>query len=528
MFKSSKAYFGLRGGWLTFWITLACGADMTLYGYDQGVFSGVVISQDFLQLHGLAASSKASLLGTVAAIYDVGCFLGSLSAYWLGERLGRRNTVLVGTSVMTIGAVLQASSYSLGHMMAGRIIAGIGNGLNTSTAPIWQVETSKVELRGKLVILENVLVLVGFSLANWLNYGFSFANGPVSWRFPLSFQLIFNIILFCTVPWLPESPRWLVAHGRSDEALQIIADLEAKEITDPFVQLQLSQILYSVEYEQANSISFGDILRRRGHEKAGTKTVRRLILGMGAQAMQQFSGINVTSYYLPTVLTKSVGLDESLARLLTACNSVQYLLFSLIGIPNVERWGRRILLMFGAAGMCFCYIFITALIRYNEMPEYPHRQEVASASVAFFFLYYVFFGIGMQGVPWLYPTEINSLTMRTKGAALGAATNWIFNFMVVEITPIGIENLGWRFYIVWVALNAAMIPVIYVFYPETAGRTLEDMDDYYRGNPPLFACLDKEAISSKRPKKYEARDEHIIREKEEPAEHLEIAEKVEA
>lgn len=162
----------------------------------------------------------------------------------------------------------------------------------------------------------------------------------------------------------------------------------------------MSEIQYSVEYEQANSISFSDILRGRAHEKAGTKTVRRLILGMGAQAMQQFSGINVTSYYLPTVLTKSVGLDESLARLLTACNSVQYLLFSLIGIPNVERWGRRMLMMFGAAGMCFCYIFITALIRYNEMPGYAHREEVASASVAFFFLYYVFFGIGMQGVPW--------------------------------------------------------------------------------------------------------------------------------
>lgn len=126
----------------------------------------------------------------------------------------------------------------------------------------------------------------------------------------------------------------------------------------------------------------------------------------------------------------------------------------------------------------------------------------------------------------VYPTEINSLTMRTKGAALGAATNWIFNFMVVEITPIGIQNLGWRFYIVWIALNAAMIPVIYVFYPETAGRTLEDMDDYYRGNPPLFACLDKEAISSKRPNRYQARDEHIIQGKEggETAQHLENTE----
>lgn len=194
--------------------------------------------------------------------------------------------------------------------------------------------------------------------------------------------------------------RWLVTHDRTEEAVQIIADLEDKDVSDPFVQLQMNQIQYSVEYEKTNSVSFSDILRGKTHEKAGTKTVRRLLLGMTAQAMQQFSGINVTSYYLPTVLTKSVGLDESLARLLTACNSVQYLLFSLIGIPNVERWGRRMLMIFGATGMCFCYIFITALIRYNEMPGYAHSQEVASASVAFFFLYYVFFGIGMQGVPW--------------------------------------------------------------------------------------------------------------------------------
>ncbi|CRL21187.1 Sugar/inositol transporter [Penicillium camemberti] len=529
MWKSEKPYFGLRGGWLTFWITLACGADMTLYGYDQGVFSGVIISHDFLRLHNLEGPTNTTLLGTVTAIYDVGCCLGSLLAYWLGEQLGRRNTVLVGTTIMSIGALLQASSYSLGQMMTGRIIAGIGNGLNTSTAPIWQVETSKVEWRGKLVILENCLVLVGFSLANWLNYGLSFATGPVSWRFPLSFQFIFNIILFCTVPWLPESPRWLIAHDRSNEAVQIISDLEDKDINDAFVQLQMGEIQYSVEYERANSVSFSDILRGRAHEKSGTKTVRRLILGMGAQAMQQFTGINVTSYYLPTVLTKSVGLSETLARLLTACNSVQYLCFSMIGIPNVERWGRRMLMIFGATGMCFCYVFITALIRYNEMPEYPHRHEVASASVAFFFLYYVFFGIGMQGVPWLYPTEINSLTMRTKGAALGAATNWIFNFMVVEITPIGIQNLGWRFYIIWIVLNAVMVPTVYLFYPETAGRTLEDIDDYYRGNPPLLVCLDKEAISSKRPEKYRARDEHIMHAKEsETAQHLESVEDIEA
>jgi MFS family permease len=219
----------------------------------------------------------------------------------------------------------------------------------------------------------------------------------------------------------------------------------------------------------------------------------------------------VTSYYLPTVLIQSVGLDEKMARLLAACNSVSYLLFSLIGIPNVERWGRRNMLIFAAAGQSFCYLLITILIRYNEKPGYEHSHEVASASVAFFFLYYVFFGIGMQGVPWLYPTEINSLAMRTKGAAAGTATNWIFNFMVVEITPIGIQNLQWKFYIIWTILNASFVPLTYFFYPETAGRSLEDIEDYFRGNPSLLVWKDKEATRSKRPEKYSQKEQDEVR-----------------
>jgi hypothetical protein len=301
-------------------------------------------------------------------------------------------------------------------------------------------------------------------------------------------------------------------------------------VEDNLVQFQLSEIQYSVTYERENSVTFGDIIRGRASEKAGTKTIRRLLLGVIGQSFQQLTGINVTSYYLPTVLTKSVGLSESLARLLTACNSVQYLFFSFIGILKVEQWGRRKLMMYGCAGCCFCYIFITSLIRYNELSGYTNQKQVASASIAFFFLYYVFFGIGMQGVTWckcpsyntgtiiltcvVYATEINSLTMRTKGAALGAATNWIFNFMVVEITPIGIQNLGWRFYLIWTVLNAAVVPIVYFFYPETAGRTLEDMDEYFRSNPPLIVCRNKEAISSKRPAKYRQREKELLQQRD--------------
>ncbi|GAB7355841.1 hypothetical protein MBLNU459_g6503t1 [Dothideomycetes sp. NU459] len=482
-------YFGLTGGWLTFWVTVACATDMTLFGYDQGVFGGVVVTPDYLAQLGL--ENNSSLLGTVTAIYDIGCFFGAILAFVIGEPLGRKNSILVGTTII--------------------IIAGIGNGINTATAPVWQGETSKASWRGKLIIIEMIMNIAGFSLSNWVTYGFSFVGGAAAWRVPLAFQFIFIFILFATVPWLPESPRWLIAKGRNDEAAAIIAALEGTTVDDASVLTQGKEIQYAVEYERQNSPSWGQLLTGKTGKDGGTGTVRRLLLGMGTQAMQQLSGINVTSYYLPTVLIESVGLDNSMARLLAACNSVSYLLFSFIGIPNVERWGRRGMMMYAALGQGVCYMLITILIRYSELEGYAHQHEVASASVAFFFLYYVFFGIGWQGVPWLYPTEINSLSMRTKGAALGTATNWIFNFMVVEITPIGIDTLQWKFYIIWTLLNFAFVPIVYFLYPETAGRTLEDVDAYFRDNHNIIVAFDKEATSSKRPLAYVEHEETEIR-----------------
>ncbi|CAL8578176.1 hypothetical protein XPA_003975 [Xanthoria parietina] len=483
---------------------------MMLFGYDQGVFGGVVVTEDYLVTMDLQGPSRTKLLGTVTAIYDVGCFFGAIAAFSLGEMLGRKKTILLGTSIMSVGAILQITAFGVPQMIVGRIVAGIGNGLNTATAPVWQAETSKAAWRGKLVVIEMILNIAGFSLSNWVTYGFSFVGGPVSWRMPLVLQFIFIFVLFTTTPWLPESPRWLIAHGRVEEAEKIIADLEATTIDDPWVVTESKEIQWAADFERENGMSWTDLVK--GKTGAGnTSTIRRLLLGAGTQAMQQLAGINVTSYYLPTVLVESVKLENSLARLLAACNSVSYLLFSLIGIPNVERWGRRKMMMYAAAGQCFCYLMITILIRYSEILEENAATKVASASIAFFFLYYIFFGIGWQGVPWLYPTEINSLAYRTKGAALGTATNWAFNFMVVEITPIGIQSLQWKFYIIWTIFNASFVPIVYLFYPETADRTLEDIDRLFRDDAPILVFRDKDAISEKRPLKYVEHYENEVR-----------------
>ncbi|KAJ9374528.1 hypothetical protein DTO282E5_611 [Paecilomyces variotii] len=521
-------YFGLRGGWLTFWITVssnaqdvleqhqanllelpqvACATDMTLFGYDQGVFSGVVVTQDFLEVHGLVGPSKTQALSTVTAIYDVGCFFGAIIAFTVGERLGRKLSIIIGSVIMSIGTILMVSSFSLPQMFVGRIILGIGNGINTTCAPIWQTETSPPRWRGKLVMLEMVMNIAGFSIVNWINYGLSFAGGAIAWRLPIALQFIFIIVLFATVPWLPESPRWLMSHGHEVEAIEVLASLEDKSVNDPYISTQRNEIIYSIQYEKETAISWTQLLFKANKDDS-TKTLRRLLLGAGTQFIQQFEGINIMSYYLPKILINSVGLSNSMARLLTACNSVSYFCFTLLSVPLVEHWGRRWLMMISTLGQLLCFLIITILLRFAE--SRPTGSAVASASVAFFFLFYISFGLGMLGIPWLYPTEISSLPMRTKSAAVATATNWICNFVIVEITPIGIQNIGWKFWIIWTVFNAAFLPVIYFFYPETANRTLEDMDAYYRSNPDLIVIRDPDAVFVKRPLKYIQHEEEEI------------------
>lgn len=493
-----KPYFGLTGGWLVFWITVACATDMTLFGYDQGVFSGVVVTQNFLELHDLVGPGKAKVLSTVTAIYDVGCFLGAIVAFTIGECLGRKKSIILGSAIMSIGVILQAASFSLGQMFVGRIVLGIGNGLNTATAPIWQTETTPVRWRGKLVILEMAMNILGYATVNWINYGLSFAGGAVAWRFPIAFQFFFIFILFATVPWLPESPRWLLAHGHDVKAVEILASLEAKPVDDPYIATQRNEMEYTIAYERENSIRWRDIfLGKAGRD---SKTLRRLILGAGSQFMQQFGGINIMSYYLPTVLMKYVGLSNSMARLLTACNATSYFIFASLAVTLVERWGRRGLMLFSTFGQFLSFLIITILLSFAQSD--PDSKKYGSASIAFFFLFHIAFGMGMLGVPWLYPTEVNSLPMRTKGAAVATATDWITNFVVVEITPVAVDNIGWRFWIVWTVTNAVFLPIIYFFYPETANRTLEDLDAYYRSDPSLIVIRDPDAISRKRPLKY--------------------------
>lgn len=362
------------------------------------MFSGVVVSENFLQLHDLVGPSRTKVLSTVAAIYDVDCFIGAIVAFTIGERLGRKKTIIIGTAIMSVGVILKTSSFSLPQMFIGRVILGIGNGINTATAPIWQTETAPAELRGKLVILEMMTNVGGFMIVNWINYGLSFVAGSIQWRLPLALQFLFIFVLFVTVPWLPESPRWLIAHGQEKEAIQILADLDDKPIDHAYVIAQYQEITYGVKYERDHAIKWGDLLR--GRTQDGTKNVRRLLLGAGTQFMQQFGGINIMSYYTPTIMIIYVGLSNSMARLLSACNAVSYFIFAGVAVLFVERLGRRSLMMISTFLQLIAFLCISVLLKYAIANG---STECAKAAIFFFFFYNIAFAVGMLGVPWLYP-----------------------------------------------------------------------------------------------------------------------------
>lgn len=188
-------------------------------------------------------TSRSTNQGIAVAAYNLGCFLGALITIFIGNPLGRKRMIMLGTSIMVVGAILQASATTLPHLIIGRIITGLGNGGNTSTIPTWQSETSRAHKRGKLVMIEGALISCGIMISYWIDLGFSFADGSVAWRTPLAFQIVFCLIILSTIWAMPESPRWLILKGREEDAIEVLAALadaepDAKEVHNEFVAIK--------------------------------------------------------------------------------------------------------------------------------------------------------------------------------------------------------------------------------------------------------------------------------------------------
>ncbi|KAJ5570004.1 uncharacterized protein N7459_009434 [Penicillium hispanicum] len=456
---------------------------------------------------GLSADQKntrSTVQGITTASYNLGCFFGALFCIWVGNYLGRRKTIFTGSIIMVIGATLQSCAYSLPHLIVGRIVTGIGNGMNTSTVPTWQSECSKAHHRGQLVMLEGALIAGGITISYWIDLGFSFLDpSPVAWRFPIAFQNVFTLVILFFVLPLPESPRWLILKGREEEAIEVLGAILDLPESDPYVHSEFTAIKDAVL--AASTVSFRDLFTMDEN-----RNFHRVVLAYINQMFQQISGINLITYYAATIYENSIGMGGLMSRILAACNGTEYFIASLVPIFIIEKVGRRTLMLVGAAGMSISMVVLAVTTSFVDQP----KPGIAAA--VFLFVFNTFFAWGWLGMTWLYPAEIVPLRIRAPANALATSGNWIFNFLVVMITPVAFQSIGYRTYIIFAVINAFIFPVVYFFYPETAYRSLEEMDTIFLKTTNVFNVV---SVARNQPHRFGKNGELLIN-YQDTAEHL--------
>lgn len=476
-------YWGASGRKLGMLITTVATTDFLLFGYDQGVMSGIIGAEAFVSRFPEVEQDKKfdTWEGFVVSIYAVGCFFGACFILYFGDWLGRRKSIFTGAWVMIIGVIIQVTAVpatrgvpgqSVGataQFIVGRFLTGIGNGINTSTVPTYQAECSKSHNRGKLICIEGGNVAIGTLIAYWIDYGCTYGPEELTWRFPIAFQCVFAFIVLGLMIGLPESPRWLMSKGRQEEAKVILASLADKPVDDDEVALQTNVIADALRASGTDGGKSTPLRELFTHGK--TQHFRRLILGGGSQMMQQLSGCNAVIYYFPSLFESALGTTSNFALLMGGVNMIVYSIFATTSWFAVERLGRRKLFLIGTVGQCLSMVLAFATLAPGT------GSGAAKGAAVGLFTYIAFFGATWLPLPWLYPAEINPLRTRAKANALSTTSNWIWNFFIVMITPVLIASIKpFGTFLFFAVLNAIFLPIIYFFYPETAGRSLEEID----------------------------------------------------
>ena len=397
----------------------------------------------------------------MTACYELGCFFGALFALFRGDAYGRKPMVFAGSLIIIGGTVISVAAFrehwGLGQFVVGRVITGIGNGLNTATIPVWQSEMSRAENRGRLVNLEGSVVAVGTFVAYWLTLSL-YVDSSVQWRFPVAFQIFFAAILFVGIVNLPESPRWLVSNDRKEEAMYILGKLNGVPADSDEVYAEITVVQEAVNRFSRSQVGFKDLF-------SGGKTqhFQRMVIGSSTQFFQQFTGCNAAIYY-STVLFETT-IFHGKRRLSLVLGGVFATIYALSTIPSfflIDTFGRRNLFLLGASGQAISFTISFACL-VNPTPENAKGAAVG------IFLFIAFFGFTILPLPWIYPPEINPMRTRTVATAVSTCTNWICNFGVVMFTPIFMNTSSWGAYLFFAAMNYLFIPIIFFYYPETAG-----------------------------------------------------------
>ncbi|KAK8084251.1 lactose permease [Apiospora hydei] len=453
----------------------------TMNGFDSSLMGAINAMKPYQETFGL--NGKGSSTGIIFIIYQVGQIASFPFCGLLADGIGRRWCIFIGCLIVLIGTAIQATAHEMGHFIAGRFVLGFGAAIASAAGPAYIVELAHPAYRGTMAGLYNIFWWLGSILAGWTTYGTELhMKDSWAWRTPTLVQAGIPFVVMCFIMFFPESPRWLIHKDRTEEALAIFAKYHGDgDANSPLVQLQYHEI---VEERAAarNDNPWWDF-----RELYNTKAARyRLWMVIGMSFFGQWSGNNVVSYFMPVMVEAAGITDTSKQLLINAINPIFSMLGAAYGATLLDKLGRRTMMLSGLAGALICYVLLTAFTAESE-----RNPNLAYGTIVSIYLFGIFFSWGFTPLQTLYAVEVLDNRMRAKGSGL----NFLFlNVAMVVNTygiSVGMEKIQWRLYLVYIGWICVELVIIYFFFVETAGKTLEEMTEIFEAPNPRKASTRK-------------------------------------
>jgi len=494
-----------------FAITVFASLGGLLYGYNQGVFSGVLGMYTFDQRMGDAVSNSGKK-GWLVSILELGAWFGVLVTGYLADKLSRKYTIVLAVIIFCIGVIVQTAAFHPSSIFGGRFITGLGVGSLSMCVPLYNAELAPPEVRGSLVALQQLAITFGIMVSFWIDYGTNFIGGAgvtqkeAAWRIPLALQLVPALILGFGILFMPFSPRWLVNQGRDEEAIAVLSSTRRLPVDSDLIQIEFleikAQYLFEKETSEINFPQYQDGSRMSAF-KLGlydylsllTKKTLLIRVAIGTLVMffQQWTGVNAILYYAPTIF-QDLGLTGSTTSLLaTGVVGIVMFLATIPAVIWVDNVGRKPVLISGAFIMGTCHIVVAILTALFRNSWDTHRGEGWFACVLVW-IFAMAFGYSWGPCAWILVAEIWPLSIRGKGISIAASSNWMNNFIVGQVTPTMLTHISFGTFIFFGVFSFMGGFFVWFFVPETKGLTLEEMDEVF-GDETSSSLADLERLN---------------------------------
>ncbi|EEH41686.2 high-affinity hexose transporter HXT6 [Paracoccidioides lutzii Pb01] len=450
-----------------------------VFGYDTGQIAGLLEMKDFLRRFGEPKPSGDGFFfsniraGLIVGLLSIGTLIGSLLAAPLGDRIGRKWSISGWCVVLSVGILVQITSDTPRwyQIVIGRWIAGLGVGALSLLVPLYQGESAPRHIRGAMISCYQLFITLGIFVANCINYGTESRNDSSAWRIPVGITFAWILILGVGISLFPESPRYDYRTGHIERAKTSMMRFYGIPHNHRQLHVELEEIRLKYEEEKsAKEQPWYEIF-------IAPRMAYRLVLGVSLQALQQLTGANYFFYYGTTVF-KGAGIENSYITqiILGAVNFGS----TFLGLYNIEHFGRRKPLIFGALWMFVCFLVFASVGHFRLNLEDPTLTPgPGKVMVAFACLFILGFASTWGPIVWAIVSELYPSRYRARAMSFATASNWLWNFLIAFFTPLITGDIGFRYGYVFAGCLFLAASTVYLCVIEGKGRTLEELDAMY-------------------------------------------------